>query len=229
MVVSAEKKTEVVDKLMMAARLCAKHGFVDWSRRMNKELIPKIKAYEGPACIELLDAGELPRSGDDNVEMFETVLCNGVSTYIDVMELRSLPEQLPPFKYLNGIVLENAATLGALVTQVMVAHGAESESGTQCIDAGLPLEYLHTLIRAYYNKGLLLGFLQKLRSEEFKYLSDKCDQLFGQYNTYSEDEIHRVCMHYGRTCHGKFYDGKKYLAKKAKEQADARIKERKDG
>lgn len=218
MVVSVEKKTDVALKVVLAAKLCDKHGFGGWAMRMSKELIPRINTYVGPTCSELLEADELPGRGNVAVETFETMLCNQLSSYIDCMQLKSLPGQLPPFKFMNGIVLEHASSVGLLLTAIVIAHGDESESSTQCLDAGVPLEYLHTLIRAYHNKALLLGFLQKLHTDDFAGLFDKCNELSEQYNSYPPAEIHRVCSRYGRTYLGKVYDGKQPQVKRAEEQ-----------
>lgn len=198
MTVSEQKKEDVELKLVGAARLCSKHGYRDWAKKITGECIPRVREFAGPECSDMLGALDQLRSRAIAAETFETMLCNQVSTYIDVMKLKTLPDDLPPFKYLNGIVLEHVYCVGTLITQMLNDHES-------CLEAGIPLEYLHTVIRAYNNKVLLLGFIKKLHTEEFRLLYDKQNGLQDQYNLYPSEEIHRVCSHYGRTSLGEHY------------------------
>jgi hypothetical protein len=204
MAVSHKTKEEVELKLVGAARLCSKHGYRDWALKISRELVPRVREFEGPDCVDMMAVLDKLRARSIGPETFETMLCNQLSTYIEVMKLHNLPEDIPPFKCLNGIVLEHVSSVGTLLTQMWNDHVGDSY-GDSCLAAGIPLEYLHTIIRAYNNKVLLLGFLQKTHTVEFEKLYDKRNELRKEYNLYPPEEIKRVCRHYGRTCLGEYY------------------------
>ncbi len=219
-----KKRAEVLVMLAKAAKLCGQCELVGWDRWLWEVIKHKVGNYEGPDCREMLQAinqNGLPQS----VETYETMLCNELSTYIDIMPLDKtrIKKQAPPFELLNDIVLAHAKPIAELVSHILDRKKKLSESEDEyahCFEAGVPLEYLHTLIRAYHNKSLLLGFLlgkdgvggldamfaepEKYcaRDEEYEQLGEKYRALLDHYTDYSQEEIDRVTNHYGRTCLG---------------------------
>lgn len=207
MTLNDNQKMEAAVLLAKAGKLCKQHGYLDWDVKIRRELIPRVKNYAGPDCddlVALLQKGKTI----DKVETFETMLCNQLSTYIDVMKIRTYPDDLPPFKLLNEIVFQFIGKVEFLVSQILSNGPADAEESKQCLEAGVPLEYLHTMVRAYNNKVLLLGFQQKSHTLEFSQLYDRRHELFEQYNSYSVREVARVSLHYGRDCVGQYYGPK---------------------
>lgn len=226
MVLVSKKVNDLSFDLLIVGKLCANHGLPEWETRIRKKLIPKIRSWKGPECEDLMATLKAePRNG--SVETFETMVCNALSTYVDDMPLdkERIDKTRQPFDYLNFLVLQHAKVVESAVFQIVSARGLGSDDGYQkCRDAQVPLEYLHTLIRAYHNKALLLGYLlrkddkadlqQKIKdpakygkmNQEYQELLEICNILFDQYQEYPAEEINRVCAHYGRNCWGRRYE-----------------------
>ncbi|MBX9878099.1 MAG: hypothetical protein K2Y22_06525 [Candidatus Obscuribacterales bacterium] len=236
MVFTHEVKTNVLVDLAKVAKLCQQHGLPGWAKTITSQLMAKVRNYQEPDGQNPVDA--LQGKGGATVETFELMFCNELSRYIDVMPLDRdrIHQAIPPFEYLNHLVIAHLAPIEQVVFHMLKAKNLSRVRGhRQCLKSGVPLEYLHTIIHAYHNKSLLLGFIlgiddgsnmqDKLRDidkrdkryKEYERLCNRTLFLYEQYTAYPSDEIDRVCRYYTRNCWGRPYDPE--AAAKMAEQA----------
>ncbi len=206
--VFTNKRGVVLVQLAKVAKLCEQSGLVGWDRWLREVIKLKVGSYEGPDCRDVLEKLKRGKWLNQDVETYETMLCNELSTYIDIMPLdrNKIPTQAPPFMFLNNIVLAHAAEIEVLVAHLLVNKEAQTgKEHMQCFEAEVPIEYLHTLVRSYHNKVLLMGYLGKKHLIEYEELSRKCWDFYDQYQLYPPEEIDRVSKYYARTCLGEPY------------------------